>query len=154
MMDDIAEQQDVAKEISEAISSPVAFGQVSFFQGKKRIFNFFLQIRSSMRMNWRQSLTLSAKNWSWRNRRSLTSSSWTLDPLFLSLTSPGQFLPNPRLPRLRRKRRIPTWLSSLPGLLNERQQILCIAVIFACSDNFWYKGNQQYLRKCLNKLVL
>ena len=28
MMDDIAEQQDVAKEISEAISSPVAFGQV------------------------------------------------------------------------------------------------------------------------------
>merc|ERR1711936_107790 len=27
MMDDIAEQQDVAKEISEAISSPVAFGQ-------------------------------------------------------------------------------------------------------------------------------
>ena len=29
MMDDIAEQQDVAKEISEAISSPVAFGQVS-----------------------------------------------------------------------------------------------------------------------------
>ena len=28
MMDDIAEQQDVAKEISEAISNPVAFGQV------------------------------------------------------------------------------------------------------------------------------
>merc|ERR1712203_848439 len=27
MMEDIAEQQDVAKEISEAISSPVAFGQ-------------------------------------------------------------------------------------------------------------------------------
>jgi len=27
MMDDIAEQQDVAKEISDAISSPVAFGQ-------------------------------------------------------------------------------------------------------------------------------
>lgn len=26
-MDDIAEQQDVAKEISEAISNPVAFGQ-------------------------------------------------------------------------------------------------------------------------------
>lgn len=26
MMDDIAEQQDVAKEISEAISNPVAFG--------------------------------------------------------------------------------------------------------------------------------
>ena len=38
MMDDIAEQQDVAKEISEAISSPVAFGQVRFgFLGKKRI---------------------------------------------------------------------------------------------------------------------
>ena len=36
MMDDIAEQQDVAKEISEAISSPVAFGQVRFrFLGKK-----------------------------------------------------------------------------------------------------------------------
>jgi hypothetical protein len=28
MMDDIAEQQDVAKEISEAISNPVAFGTV------------------------------------------------------------------------------------------------------------------------------
>ena len=28
MMDDIAEQQDVAKEISEAISNPVAFSQV------------------------------------------------------------------------------------------------------------------------------
>ena len=28
MMDDIAEQQDVAKEISEAISNPVAFGGV------------------------------------------------------------------------------------------------------------------------------
>ena len=27
-MDDIAEQQDVAKEISEAISNPVAFGGV------------------------------------------------------------------------------------------------------------------------------
>jgi hypothetical protein len=26
MMDDIAEQQDVAREISEAISNPVAFG--------------------------------------------------------------------------------------------------------------------------------
>ena len=36
MMDDIAEQQDVAKEISEAISSPVAFGQVRFrLLGKK-----------------------------------------------------------------------------------------------------------------------
>ena len=30
-MDDIAEQQDVAKEISEAISNPVAFGQVMAF---------------------------------------------------------------------------------------------------------------------------
>lgn len=27
MMDDIAEQQEVAREISEAISNPVAFGQ-------------------------------------------------------------------------------------------------------------------------------
>jgi len=27
MMDDIAEQQDVAREISDAISNPVAFGQ-------------------------------------------------------------------------------------------------------------------------------
>ena len=27
MMDDIAEQQDVAKEIADAISNPVAFGQ-------------------------------------------------------------------------------------------------------------------------------
>jgi len=30
MMDDIAEQQDVAKEISEAISNPVAFGKLFF----------------------------------------------------------------------------------------------------------------------------
>lgn len=29
MMDDIAEQQDVAKEISEAISNPVAFGKLN-----------------------------------------------------------------------------------------------------------------------------
>ena len=123
MMDDIAEQQDVAKEISEAISSPVAFGQVRFrFFGD--LLNHFVQFRSLMRMNWRPSLTLSVRNWSWRNRRSLTSSSWTLDQPFPSLTFPGQFLPNPRLPRLRRKRRIPTWLSSLPGLLNERQHPL------------------------------
>lgn len=33
MMEDIAEQQDVAKEISDAISNPVAFGKfcLSFF---------------------------------------------------------------------------------------------------------------------------
>jgi hypothetical protein len=37
MMDDIAEQQDVAKEISEAISNPVAFGSVS---GTRREFCF------------------------------------------------------------------------------------------------------------------
>ena len=41
MMDDIAEQQDVAKEISEAISSPVAFGQVSFFREKEGFFETF-----------------------------------------------------------------------------------------------------------------
>ena len=29
MMDDIAEQQDVAKEISDAISNPVAFGKMN-----------------------------------------------------------------------------------------------------------------------------
>jgi charged multivesicular body protein 4A/B len=38
MMDDIAEQQDVAREISDAISNPVAFGQdidevITFFIG-------------------------------------------------------------------------------------------------------------------------
>ena len=32
MMDDIAEQQDVAKEISDAISNPVGFGQVETFE--------------------------------------------------------------------------------------------------------------------------
>lgn len=31
MMDDIAEQQDVAKEISDAISNPVAFGKLFLF---------------------------------------------------------------------------------------------------------------------------
>lgn len=30
MMDDIAEQQDVAKEISDAISNPVAFGNLYY----------------------------------------------------------------------------------------------------------------------------
>lgn len=30
MMDDIAEQQDVAKEISDAISNPVGFGMVYY----------------------------------------------------------------------------------------------------------------------------
>ena len=38
MMDDIAEQQDVAKEISEAISSPVAFGQVKIFGDDKKLY--------------------------------------------------------------------------------------------------------------------
>ena len=38
MMDDIAEQQDVAREISDAISNPVAFGQdidevIKFYMG-------------------------------------------------------------------------------------------------------------------------
>lgn len=52
MMDDIAEQQDVAKEISEAISNPVAFGQdvdevssetmkkISLFKVTSVIFNY------------------------------------------------------------------------------------------------------------------
>ena len=40
MMDDIAEQQDVAKEISEAISSPVAFGQVGFLGQKNDLLTF------------------------------------------------------------------------------------------------------------------
>ena len=31
MMDDISEQQELANEISEAISSPTAFGQVKAF---------------------------------------------------------------------------------------------------------------------------
>ena len=39
MMDDIAEQQDVAKEISEAISNPVAFGQ-----GEDFFFCIFLDL--------------------------------------------------------------------------------------------------------------
>ena len=39
MMDDIAEQQDVAKEISEAISNPVAFGQVAFYIERNRVQN-------------------------------------------------------------------------------------------------------------------
>ena len=43
MMDDIAEQQDVAKEISEAISSPVAFGQVGFLGQKNDLLTFITQ---------------------------------------------------------------------------------------------------------------
>jgi hypothetical protein len=53
MMDDIAEQQDVAKEISEAISNPVAFGQdvdevsleVSFSKAPNRIGCFLPHLR-------------------------------------------------------------------------------------------------------------
>ena len=45
MMDDIAEQQDVAKEISEAISNPVAFGQVwDFTKRTEDIFNSYCKI--------------------------------------------------------------------------------------------------------------
>lgn len=35
MMDDIAEQQDVAREISDAISNPVAFGEFSMSNERK-----------------------------------------------------------------------------------------------------------------------
>lgn len=35
MMDDIAEQQDVAKEISDAISNPVGFGMVYYDQNAR-----------------------------------------------------------------------------------------------------------------------
>ena len=43
MMDDIAEQQDVAKEISEAISNPVAFGQVWTTERPTQNLFWFLQ---------------------------------------------------------------------------------------------------------------
>ena len=43
-MDDIAEQQDVAKEISEAISSPVAFGQVWFLGLMKDLLHLYIFI--------------------------------------------------------------------------------------------------------------
>ena len=36
IMDEIAEQQDVAKEIAEAISNPVAFDQVRYLQSIPR----------------------------------------------------------------------------------------------------------------------
>lgn len=42
MMDDIAEQQDVAREISDAISNPVAFGQDIDEVIKNNIFHFIL----------------------------------------------------------------------------------------------------------------
>ena len=45
MMDDIAEQQDVAKEISEAISNPVAFGQVwDFTKRTEKLINSYCKI--------------------------------------------------------------------------------------------------------------
>ena len=72
MMDDIAEQQDVAKEISEAISNPVAFGQVAagcFF------FIFFMCLfRSLMKMNWKLSWMLLVMNSSLKNKKNLTNS--------------------------------------------------------------------------------
>lgn len=58
MMDDIAEQQDLAKEIGEAISNPVAFGTL-FTQSiiVLRIENKFrgcwcLKVKTWTKMNW------------------------------------------------------------------------------------------------------
>ena len=56
MMDDIAEQQDVAKEISEAISNPVAFGQGKDFL---YIFNSFW---SFFGINYTEN---PPQNWNW-----------------------------------------------------------------------------------------
>lgn len=63
MMDDIAEQQDVAREISDAISNPVAFGksrsttkQFEYRNQKKQIHKiyaqFSLQVKISTKTNW------------------------------------------------------------------------------------------------------
>jgi Snf7 len=64
MMDDIAEQQEVAREISEAISNPVAFGQdidevTSLFVLRKPYINFICCNRMNWKKNWRN---LSKKN--------------------------------------------------------------------------------------------
>lgn len=50
MMDDIAEQQDLAKEIGEAISNPVAFGTftLSAMCGSKDVFEmifFYFKVK-------------------------------------------------------------------------------------------------------------
>lgn len=66
MMDDIAEQQEVAREISEAISNPVAFGQDIDEVGFLFTFIFIYILPYTyllFRMNWRESW----KNW---NRKS------------------------------------------------------------------------------------
>lgn len=46
MMEDIAEQQDVAKEISDAISNPVAFGKYYFICSLVHCFLFFIMTSS------------------------------------------------------------------------------------------------------------
>lgn len=72
MMDDIAEQQEVAREISEAISNPVAFGQD--IDEVSHCCSFRLQYRIPLiylffRMNWRGSW----KNW---NKKSWIMNCW------------------------------------------------------------------------------
>lgn len=47
MMDDIAEQQEVAREISEAISNPVAFGQDIDEVTFSKFLIYFFNIRAS-----------------------------------------------------------------------------------------------------------
>ena len=60
MMDDIAEQQEVAREISEAISNPVAFGQdidevTSLFVLRKPYINFLFCNRMNLKKSWKNS---------------------------------------------------------------------------------------------------
>lgn len=76
MMDDIAEQQDVAKEISEAISNPVAFGNLYDTTCYQIVtwcpywlpltkFNFHaFQAKTTMKTNWNKSSRhLNKRNW-------------------------------------------------------------------------------------------
>jgi hypothetical protein len=83
MMDDIAEQQDVAKEISEAISNPVAFGQVRM-KGKN-IQASNLLLRSLMKMSWRLNLMLLVRSLNLRNKKSLTNNFLMLDQQLVCL---------------------------------------------------------------------
>lgn len=66
-MDDIAEQQDVANEISEAISNPTAFGhdvdEVSVSKHLTRTFG--------------ECVTIDLRTNSWQNLKSWSKRSWT-----------------------------------------------------------------------------
>lgn len=116
MMDDIAEQQNVAQEISDAISNPVAFrmnlSDSPLENHLANLLSLLFQQRTSTRTNWNESW----RNW---NRSSWTRSSWTsVRPQTPCPKCPQRICPNGQRKRRRRKVK-----NRLDPLLNQNYQI-------------------------------